>query len=106
MISLKMEVYKLYIFSIMLIGSGYYNIYFILAQRTMVATGHKNPLLFNQVVTNDLQRVGTCWDENSARKQIFLPLCKGEFCAAKGYTGSLTALKGRSYIYAFPQIFF
>ena len=31
MISLKMEVYKLYIFSIMLIGSEYYNIYFILA---------------------------------------------------------------------------
>ena len=31
MIPLKTEVYKLYILSIMLIGSEYYNIYFILA---------------------------------------------------------------------------
>ena len=92
----------------MLTGSKYYNIY--LAQQTMSATGHKKwakiQFLFNQVITNDQQRVGICWDENSARKQIFLPLCKREFCAAKGYTGSLTALKGRSYICAFPQIFF
>ena len=44
MISLKMEIYKLYIFSIMSIGYEYYNIYFILAQQTMAATGHKNPL--------------------------------------------------------------